>query len=144
MTDPPVVFLDANVLFSASLGGEVFGTIRELGRRGVVRLVTSEMCVLEAFDNLRLKQATALPEFDAVLLDVESFAVSDQGMVAWAADAVGAADAHVVAAAMAVGARTVVTGDRSHFGVLMDDPAAPIRVRTPRDFLEEGPEALPR
>lgn len=144
MTDPAVVFLDANVLFSASLGGEVFATIRELGRRGIVRLVTSEMCALEALDNLRLKQAGALPDFDAVLLDVETFAVDGRDLVGWADRAVGDADAHVVAAAMAVGARTVVTGDRSHFGALMDDLAAPFRVRTPRDFLDEGPEALPR
>ena len=42
------VFLDANVLFSAAVGGPAFELIWELARRGLIRLVTSAHCRAEA------------------------------------------------------------------------------------------------
>jgi predicted nucleic acid-binding protein len=48
-------------------------------------------------------------------------------------------DAPVLAAALAAQADVLVTGDRKHFGALMDRDDLPLRVRTPRAFLLEGP-----
>jgi predicted nucleic acid-binding protein len=137
---PPVAFLDANILFSAALGGPVFGTIRELGRHGSIRLVTSEACVREALESLTRKRPDALEALDGVLLDVEVFAVRHRHLEA-AGQLVGSADAHVVSAALTLRADVLVTGDRTHFGPLMERRDAPIRVRTPRMFLLEGPPA---
>jgi uncharacterized protein len=133
-----VVFLDANVLFSAALGGEVFATIRDLGRAGIVRLVTSEPCVREALEGLVRKRPEAVEAFDGVLLDVEVYAV-DPGDLAGAERLVGPADAHVLASAIALEAVVLVTGDRTHFGTLMVRDDLPLRIRTPRDLLVEGP-----
>lgn len=133
-----VAFLDANVLFSAALGGEVFTTIRELGRAGLVRLVTSDVCVREVLESLVRKRPDAIERFDGVLLDVEAYAV-DPSDVSRATELVGPADAHVLAAALALGADVFVTGDRTHFGRVMRRAEGPIRVRTPRAFLSEGP-----
>ena len=139
MTDPPTAFVDANVLFSASLGGTVFDTIRELGRRGLVRLVTSEACVREAFDNLRRKRPEALTSLDGVLLDVGSFELPPGTDVGWASKLVGPADGHVLAAARQLGADLLVTGDITHFGSLMERGDIGIRIMTPRDLLIRGP-----
>jgi len=42
------VFLDANVLFPAAVGGPAFKMIWEPARRGRIRLVTSAHCRAEA------------------------------------------------------------------------------------------------
>jgi predicted nucleic acid-binding protein len=136
---PAVAFLDANVLFSAALGGAVFDTIRDLARAGSVRLVTSEMCVREALESLDRKRPDALADFDGLLLDVEVYALRRPGSIGEAAELVGPADAHVVAAAIALGADVLVTGDRRHFGDAMERNDLPVRIRTPRGFLLEGP-----
>lgn len=142
MNPPPVAFLDADVLFSAALGGRVFGTILELGRAGIVRLVTSEACVREAFENLRRKRPEAPTSLNGVLSDVEAFEMR-QLDEDWATPLVGSPDAHVLAAARALGARWLVTGDRTHFGSLMGRADTPIGVVTPRGFLIRGPEIDP-
>jgi predicted nucleic acid-binding protein len=48
-------------------------------------------------------------------------------------------DAPVLAAALAVRADVLVTGDLKHFGALKDRGDLPLRVRSPRAFLLEGP-----
>jgi predicted nucleic acid-binding protein len=48
-------------------------------------------------------------------------------------------DAWVLAAALAAGANVLVTGDLKHFGALMERDDLPLRVRSPRAFLLEGP-----
>jgi len=53
-------FLDANVLFSAALGGEGFGLLWGLAERGAVELVTSSYCYLEARVNLERKAPAAI------------------------------------------------------------------------------------
>jgi predicted nucleic acid-binding protein len=48
-------------------------------------------------------------------------------------------DAPVLAAALAARADVLVTGDLKHFGPLMQRADLPLRVRSPRAFLLEGP-----
>ena len=135
----PVAFLDANVLFSAALGGEVFATIRSLGRSGSIRTITSEACVREALESLTRKAPGSLEAFDGVLLDVEVYVVRVHADLEWAGELVGPADAHALSAALSLEADVLITGDRAHFGRLMKRAGVPIRIKTPRMFLLEGP-----
>lgn len=64
-------------------------------------------------------------------------ALSEHG--SWASALVHAGDIHVLAAARAVQADVLVTGDLRHFGHLMDRSDLALRMRTVRAFLEEGP-----
>lgn len=139
MTASPIVFLDANVLFSAAVGGEVFDLLFELGRSDRVRFVTSRACELEARRNLERKR----PDRAAALADILRAAppadVDASEHLAWARALVGDADAHVLAAARGLAAITLVTGDLMHFGPLMKQADLPLTIRTPRAFLMEGP-----
>lgn len=141
MTAAPVVFLDANVLFSAALGGPVFELLLDLARRGAIRAVTSSTCRVEAQTNLERKRPDHL---DALSEDVLSVVAADIPSAAefepWARDLAGAADAHVLASARVAGAVWLVTGDTTHFGSPTDRDDLPLRVRTPRQLLLEGPD----
>lgn len=144
MRRAPVAFLDANVLFSACLGGGSFELLMRLGAGGVVRLVTSAACEREARANLARKYPDHVGRLDPLLHDVEILDHAATEHRAWAAALVHPGDVHVLAAARAGGVDVLITGDRSHFGHLMDLPMdpdeLPFRVRTVRAFIEEGPQ----
>ena len=134
---PPLVFLDANVLFSMALGGPVFELILELGN-GAVRLITSVRCKAEAELNLDRKRPGSSPRLAEVLARVEVLpwsAAPDPSAIAL----VGEGDAHVRGAALGLGAAVLVTGDVRDFGPLMGRDDLGIKIRTPRSFLLEGP-----
>lgn len=135
---PARVFLDANVLFPASLGGAAFDLMWELMVAGRVVGVTSRRCVVEARANLEHKRPDALGTLDSRL---QSTTIVPEGRrhSEWARELVGPADAHVLAAARAAQVDAVVTGDVRDFGSLMERDDLPFRVRTPRAFLLEGP-----
>ena len=143
MRKAPVAFLDANVLFSACLGGGSFELLMRLGREGAVRLVTSSTCEREARANLARKYPDQVADLDPLLRVVDVLDPAAAAHRAWAASRVHTSDVHVLAAARAVGADVLVTGDRTHFGHLMHLPSGsaelPLRVRIVRAFLEEGP-----
>ena len=143
MTLSPLVFLDANVLFSASIGGEVFDLLFELGRGAKVRFVTSRACELEARRNLerkRLERAEALAD---ILRAAPAADVDPSEHFAWAHALVDVADAHVLAAGRSLAAVTLVTGDLTHFGLLMTRADLPLTIRTPRAFLMDGRRRQP-
>ena len=136
---PPLVFLDANVLFSMALGGLVFELILELGN-GAVRLITSVRCKAEAELNLDRKRPGSSPRLTEVLARVEVLpwsAAPDPSTI----ELVGEGDAHVLTAALGLDAAVLVTGDVRDFGPLMERGDLGIKVRTPRSFLLEGPPA---
>ena len=141
VTATPLVFLDANVLFSAAVGGEVFDLLFELAQRGKVRFVTSRVCELEARRNLERKRPDRAEVLAGVLRAVPPADVDPSEDIAWARALVGDADAHVLAAARTLAAVTLVTGDLTHFGSLMERGDLPLTIRTPRVFLIEGPPA---
>lgn len=132
------VFLDANVLFSAALGGAAFELLFELGRAGRVLLVTSAHCVAEARVNLETKRPEAMAAFVARLAEVERAPDVEWGTERSLA-LLPPDDALVLDAALAAGCGVLVTGDRRHFGALMERDDVGLRVRTPRAFLLEGP-----
>ncbi len=135
---PLIVFLDANVLFSAALGGPAFELIWELARRGRIQLVTSAHCRIEAAANLERKRPRSAPRLGRLLSDVGLAAEPPSEVLASARRFVAEKDVPVLAAALAARADVLVTGDLKHFGALMDRDDLPLRVRSPRAFLLEG------
>ena len=135
---PLIVFLDANVLFSAALGGPAFELIWELAKRERVRLVTSTYCRIEAEANIERKRPRSAAQLARLLDDVEPAPSPTARQSASARDLVPEKDAPVLTAALAAGAAVLITGDIKHFGPLMERDDLPIRVRSPRAFLLEG------
>jgi predicted nucleic acid-binding protein len=135
---PLTVFLDANVLFSAALGGPAFKLIWELARQGRIRLMTSVHCRIEADANLERKRPRSVARLGPLLVDVQLAPEPTSQQLAAARRFVPEKDAPVLAAALAVRADVLVTGDLKHFGPLMERDDLPLRVRSPRAFLLEG------
>lgn len=136
---PLIVFLDANVLFSAALGGPAFELIWELAHGEQIGLVTSAHCRIEAAANLERKRPRSAPGLGRLLSDVGLAPEPPAEVLASARRLVAEKDAPVPAAALAARADVLVTGDLKHFGALMDRDDLPLRVRTPRAFLLQGP-----
>jgi predicted nucleic acid-binding protein len=135
----PLVFLDANILFSAALGGEPFELLLALAAEGRIRLATSRACVAEAETNLERKRPEAAGALAEVLAAVRVEPDHAGEYAEWAAALVHSDDVHVLAGARAAAADVLLTGDRTHFGALMERDDLGLRVRTLRDFLLEGP-----
>jgi uncharacterized protein len=143
VTAAPLVFLDANILFSAALGGPVFQLLLDLADRGTIRLTTSRACVIEAETNLGRKRPDRNDALAPILAacSIESNVEADEHL-AWAEALVDPDDVHVLAAARQATAEVLLTGDTTHFGKLMERDDLGLRVRTPRAFLIEGPGRL--
>lgn len=129
------LFLDANVIFSAALGGESFTQLWSLRTDGRVTFCTSPQCVDEARRNLTLKKPHALARLEAVFLDVE-LVDPPLAPLPWADGKLPEDDASVVAAAVGCGANVLLTGNTRHFGWMMTRDDLPIRVRTVRAWLD--------
>lgn len=143
VSGPPLAFLDANVLFSAALGGPGFELLLGLAGRQRIRPVTSGSCVVEAETNLERKRPDwreACPRSSTASRSrpqtrrPTSSPPGRRGLV-------HADDVHVLAAARDAGADVLLTGDTTHFGALMGRNDLGLRMRTPRAFLLEGPES---
>ena len=65
------IFLDANVIFSAALGGESFTQLWNTRTAQLATFCTSPQCVDEARRNLTLKKPHALARLEVVFLDIE-------------------------------------------------------------------------
>jgi len=130
-------FLDANVLFSAALGGEGFGLLWGLAERGAVELVTSSYCYLEARVNLERKAPAAIGRLGE-RMRVVGLVGPGAEHAAWAVALLTEKDAAVLAAARAAGADVLLTGDLRHFGSLMTRADLPLLVTTVRSFLLQG------
>lgn len=139
MSEPPVVFLDTSVLFSAALGGPVFSLLLDLGREGAAHLVTSRACRVEAEVNVERKRPERQVALQEVFAVVATRAPTGEEHREWAATLVHEGDVHVLAAARSSRASVLVTGDVTHFGALMARDDLPLRVATPRELLVAGP-----
>lgn len=132
---PLRIFLDAKILFSASLRGPAFELLWDLSTAGKVLLLTSAYCLAEARTNIERKRPEAKRRLAALVSAVEI--VPSPGQLVWASELVGSGDAHVLAAAVDARADVLLTGDLKHFGSLMERADLPLRVRTLRAFLLE-------
>lgn len=114
------IFLDANVLFSASrAAGPMRQLLDALTRRGHVLVAENYVCT-EARRNLAAKAgAQALADLEAILAQVETEGArqailpSQAQAAQWLPDK----DRPVLLAAMALRCDALVTGDKTHFGV---------------------------
>lgn len=132
MRKPVGVFLDANILFSAALGGEAFALLWMLAQQEKVTFHSSAYCFMEARRNIENKRAQAITDFETKLADVRIVAHAET--VDFTVD-LNAKDLPVLAAAVAAGLDVLLTGDIRHFGPLMNRSDLPLRVMTVRDFL---------
>ncbi|RIH84256.1 PIN domain protein [Meiothermus luteus] len=137
------VFLDANVLFSAALGGEVFRLIWLLAERGRLELCTSPRCWLEAEFNLERKRPQAAPRLPLLMRQVHLTAEPEEGdspteeSLNTLLASLPEKDRPVLQAALRARAQILLTGDLRHFGPLMQREDLPLRVLSPGDFIRQ-------
>ena len=127
------VFLDANVLVSAALKPDA--RLRVLWALADVRLLASPHVVAEARRNVIAPDARerleALLEAVAVLpSEPADHAIDGDPMLP-------PKDRPVLLGALAAGARFLLTGDMAHFGHLMGQDLAGLRVLRPGEYLRE-------
>jgi predicted nucleic acid-binding protein len=131
-----LTFLDANVIFSAALGGQTFVELWAALAGAGFSACTSPQCVDEVRRNLTLKRPAALPQLEAALESVLVLPAPTQ-LADWAAGKLPEDDGWVLAGALQSGAQVLLTGNTRHFGWMMERSDLPIRVRTVRAFLDE-------
>ena len=127
---PDVLFLDANILYSAAHGPTTI--LRRLWRIPNVELVTSVYARDEAWRNLNPDQRTALqelldrvrvvnnPVFQSVPLPVDVV--------------LPAKDRPILLAAIASGATHLLTGDSRHFGPYFGQMIEGVMILSPADY----------
>jgi predicted nucleic acid-binding protein len=107
------VFLDANILFSASFQSSALSQfLDEL--KIVAELVTSEHAVEEARRNVAAKRAINTPALEIFLRQVRSFAVESFEVDVQLAEK----DIPILCGAIASKAEYLLTGDKKDFGQL--------------------------
>jgi predicted nucleic acid-binding protein len=120
------VFLDANVLLSASnTGSNIARLIALLFERGAA--VSSDLAVEEARRNIALKRPAWLPAFGELLRSVEVVPSSSFELPV----DLPAKDAPLVCAAIRSRCRVFVTGDRRDFGHLMGRRVEGVEIASP-------------
>ena len=129
------VFLDANVLFTAAhnpRGKAAF--VLELGQAGHFHLFTSDFAREEAERNLAAKCPQCLPDFAKLLRAVTIVSANPSAPFP---ERLPQKDAIIFQAAVTCRATHLLTGDRMHFGALMNRPnkTYSVIVQTTADFL---------
>jgi len=133
------VFLDANVIFSAAMGGASFTALWDAMGRGLLTVCTSPQCVDEAQRNVLRKRPDIYARLLTRLADVTVVA-APLAKVPWAESLLPDDDAWVLAGAVEAGAAVLLTGNTRHFGALMARSDLPIRVCTVRTYLDGLPQ----
>ncbi len=105
------VFLDANILFSASLRRGMMATLVDALRLRH-EVVTSELAVVEARRNLLRKQPRAVLALDDSLAGMRLVADRDHALDLH----LPSADSLVLSSAIAAECTHFLTGDKKHFG----------------------------
>lgn len=120
------VFLDANVLFSASSSGSAMAhMIADATEKAIV--MTSDVACAEARKNLFLKRSTWVPSFEELLNDIEVVHTSVFKLPVALADK----DVPVLCAAIRAECDLFVTGDRTDFGHLFGTKVLGVEIITP-------------
>jgi predicted nucleic acid-binding protein len=129
------IFLDANILFSASLSdGAIRRLVRELLTGGHA-LVVDEYVLEEARRNLALKARDGAKELDRLkhLLEIAPSVADIQLTVAVA---LPEKDRPVLAAALQARCNALVTGDRTHFGRFYGRSIGGVAIHSPLSLAE--------
>jgi predicted nucleic acid-binding protein len=132
------VFLDANVLFSASNPGSAFSRLVSVALEHADAVLTSDLACAEARRNLALKRPAWLATFAAMLEPLGPDGGPGLEMVpsAFFPLPVELADKDIPLLCAAIGARSdyFVTGDRKDFGHLLDLVVKGVTVITPKQL----------
>jgi predicted nucleic acid-binding protein len=135
MNMPPIIFLDANVLFTAAhnpLGKAAL--ILELGAQGHWQTLTSTLAAEEARRNLDIKFPACLTRLESILSKVR--VVSSVSGPTCPID-LPEKDRPIFLTAVKCRATHLLTGDIRHFGLFLNDPSrtAGVAIMTVADFL---------
>lgn len=138
----PKLFLDANVLFAATIsssGGSAY--IFELARRHKVRLFSSSLALKEAERNLREKtdEEAVLRFYDLLEdVDIRLFSVDRKKAKKNFAKLVGEKDAPILGAAISAEVDFLITLDKKHFlNQKIFKTNLLIKILTPGQFIEK-------
>lgn len=130
------IFLDANILFSASKSA---GAVRQLlawAESQGHRLCADAYVVAEAQRNLALKAPDGLPVLAAVVARIDAGRHDPSPASEEIAGLLPEKDRPVLAAAVRLGCDALVTGDRTHFGALYGRAVHGVVVHSPRSLAQ--------
>ena len=127
------IFLDANVLFSAAWRPE--SPLRALWSRDVER-VTSSYAVEEARRNLAALRPESLPDLEHLLTGLRIQPVTDD-MGLDPGIPLAEKDRPILAAAIAILATHLLTGDKTHFGPFYGTTVHGVRILPPSVYLAD-------
>jgi predicted nucleic acid-binding protein len=127
---PLRIYLDSNVLFSASLSER--SRFDEFWRFREVKPVTSQYAIIEVARNLRVP--THRLRFEDLIKRTEIVSDADIRFIP-AHIALAAKDRPILAAAIAARVDYLVTGDKNHFGLLYNSAVSGVHILSPEDFL---------
>lgn len=130
------IFLDANILFSASKSD---GAVRELLARAVGAghsLCADGYVAAEAHRNLEAKAPSGLPSLDGLIGRLELAVYRHDTLAHEAASLLPEKDRPVLAAAVRMRCDVLVTGDRTHFGQLYGRTVLGVEIHSPHSLAE--------
>ena len=125
-----VVFLDANVLFSAAYRADA-GLLR-LWKLPKVRLISSDYAVLEARRNLATPQQRK--RLEKLISGMELVGTVPEAGLPRSIE-LPEKDRPILLAAISAGATHLLTGDFTHFGKLYGSRVGGVLVLSPSEFL---------
>lgn len=123
------VFLDANILFSASMPKSRIGLLVRIAKQRAT-LLTNLYAAEEARRNLEFKSATSLPSFEQLLKKCNI--VSER--IAPLSIELALKDIPILGGAIAGNASHLLTGDERDFGVLFEKTVQGVLVVSPHLF----------
>jgi len=129
------LFLDANVLFTAAhnpKGKAAF--VIDMAKEGPWEVVSSEFAIEEARRNLEIKFPKSLARLERLL---RSVAVVPTVLEGDCPAGLAPKDRPILLSALLAECLHLLTGDRKHFGKLMNRPRSTggVRIQTVSDFL---------
>jgi len=126
------VFLDANILFSASFPKSALRQFVD-GLETVAELVTSQHAVEETRRNVAAKRAANSPALEAFLRKVRSFAVESFEVDVKLAEK----DIPILCGAIASKANCLLTGDKKDFGHLFGKKVQGVKIVSVEMLVDE-------
>ncbi len=123
------VFLDANILFSASMPKSRIGFLVRIAKQKAT-LLTNLYAAEEARRNLEFKSATSLPSFEQLLKECEL--VSER--IAPIIIELALKDVPILGGAIAGNASHLLTGDERDFGMLFGKTVQGVTIVSPYLF----------
>lgn len=127
-----VLFLDANVLFSAAWTGD--SGLQRFWRLEGIRLVTSTYALDEATRNLETDEQRA--RLDVLIERVEVMVADSTTQLLFVDVDLPEKDVPILQAAVECKATHLITGDKRHFGSLWGRTVAGVAVCSPAQYLQ--------